>query len=203
MANTNKTLAQLITSIQTEMQLDPGLISDEERTDFINDCIADLGGIGGFETSVAIELTGGVATLPADFVSAIAVIRNDKVLHPTSFRDKRDGFIISYDRIEVFPHEDETVTLWYCYMPAPLEESTDRPNIPNGFDVAIRDYAVARAHRKNGNIGLYREYMAAYEAKKYELSQRLTQLENSRITNIINSEEPAELPSIQNEEILF
>ena len=196
----NRTLTQLNDAIKTEMQLDPGLISDAERLVFINDCLIDLGNSGNFEKQVQIEFIDGVATLPEDFVEFIALIRNGARVKP-ALSPTGSGFITRYPMIEIVPHSDETLTLWYSYAPAVLVNGTDTPDIPIGFDSAIVDYAVARAHRKNGNIGLYREYMSAYEDKKFAMYQRLTRLENARVTMIMDNEEP-EITSTSSE-ILF
>ena len=184
----NRTLAQLNDAIKTEMQLDPGLISDAERLVFINDCLIDLGNSGNFEKQVSIEFIDGVATLPDDFVEFIALIRDGVRVKP-AVSTTGSGFITRYPMIEIVPHSNETLTLWYSYAPAVLVNLTDVPDIPVGFDSAIVDYAVARAHRKNGNIGLYREYMSAYEDKKFAMYQRLTRLENARVTMIVDNEE--------------
>jgi len=189
MAVMNMTLAELNTAIRTEMQLDPGLISDEERRRFINDCLSDLGGSSIFEKEVSLNFIDGVATLPDNFVDFIALFRGDTLIRPAKTQSgTAEGFVPRYPQIEVRPNMTETLTLWYTYSPAMLVNSTDRPDIPYGLDNVIVDYAVARAHRKNGNIGLYREYMSAYENKKFEIYQRFTRLENSRVTMILNSE---------------
>lgn len=199
----NRTLAQLNTAIKTEMQLDPGLISDAERTQFINDCLTDLGGSGNFEKQVTLSFTDGVATLPEDFVEFIALYRNGVALQPANTLYTTEGFITRYPSIEVRPHATENLTLWYSYAPAALAQETDVPDLPYGFDMAIVDYAVARAHRKNGNIGLYREYMSAYESKKYELYQRLTRLENSRVGMIHDTESTESVFSTVTSDIIF
>ena len=184
----NRTLQQLNDAIKTEMQLDPGLISDEERKRFINDCLTDVGSAANFERQVPLYFSDGVAQLPSDFMEFIALIKDGRRVKP-ALNGRSNGFITRYPLIEVFPKFDGILTLWYCYSPSHLELPTDTPDVPIGFDSAIVDYAVARAHRKNGNIGLYREYMAAYEDKKFAMYQRLTRLENSRVTMIMDSEE--------------
>lgn len=203
MALQNKTLSELNTAIRTEMQLDPGLISDDERKRFINDCIMDLGGMSQFEKTVSLAFTDGFATVPDDFVDLIALYRDGKQVLPADIQHTTEGFIPCYPQIEVRPNTTETLSLWYTYAPAVLVNDTDRPDIPGGFDNAIIDYAVARAHRKNGNIGLYREYMSAYESKKFELYQRLTRLENSRVNVTLNLEEPISANTFVNSELIM
>lgn len=191
MAVVKKTLSELNNAVRTEMQLDPGLVSDAERTRFINDCIADLGGLGCFEKRADLSLTDGLASIPDDFVDFISLHRGDVLVPPANIDNSTEGFIPRFPVIEVRPHATETLTFTYAYMPAPVSNDSDVPDLPYGMDVAIIDYAVARAHRKNGNIGLYREYMSAYESKKYDVLQRLTRVQNSRVETVINSEHPS------------
>lgn len=195
----NRTLEELQSAIKTEMQLDPGLISDAERLSFINDCIVDLGGMSCFEKEVDLNVVEGYAEVPDDFVDFIGLYRDGVLIPPITVQATGGtGFLAKYPNIEVRPHTTEVFRLWYTYAPTTLSLATDRPDIPYGFDSAIVDYAVGRAHRKNGNIGLYREYMSAYESKKYELYQRLTRFENSRISTIINTEDGgADSPAIE------
>lgn len=197
MANRNKTLTELNDAIKTEMQLDPGLISDAERKRFINDCILDLGGASCFEKSITLSFENGFADLPDDFVDFIALYRGDTLIHPADTQHSMTGIISTYPRLEVRPNTTEDLTLRYTYSPVVLVNDTDQPDLPYGMDNAIIDYAVARAHRKNGNIGLYREYMSAYQDKKYDMVQRLTRLENSRVSVILNTEDG------QNSESMF
>lgn len=186
----NRTFITLKTAIQTEMQLDPGLISDVERGQFINDCLADLGELGNFEKSASLSLTTGVASLPSDFVGFIAILRDGVAIPPTSLHNPNtsNGYVLSYKTITVYPLQTETLTLIYNYAPAALVGDTDIPDIPLGFDQALVFYSVARANMKNGNMGIYREYMSFYQEKKAALSARLTKQENSRVLEITNAE---------------
>ena len=188
MANTNMTFEELQLAIQTEMQLDPGLISLDERKRFINDALDDLGGVGSFMKWIDIDLVEGYADLPADFVDFVAVTRGGVLLNPTSIRDRAYGYLILYNKIEVFPSANESIKLYYSYRPARLVNPEDKPDIPNGYDLALRDYAVGRAHRKNGNIGLSREYISAYEDSKGKLASELIRRENSVTVNILDTE---------------
>jgi hypothetical protein len=184
----NRTFKQLQDAVKTEMQLDPGLVSDTERQQFINDCLQDLGSLGGFEKHVTLSFTDGVATLPADYVDYIALFRGDVFIRPATAQYTTNGFIPRYPQIEVRPHATEDLTFWYAYSPAALSADSDIPDIPVGYDYAIVEYAVARAHRKNGNTGLYREYMSSYENAKAKLNDYLTRLQNSRVQLVINNE---------------
>ena len=190
----NRTFAELQQAIATEMQLDPGLISDEERKRFINDCLADLGDMGLFEKEAVLTVTNGEAALPSDFVSLISVRWQDgRTLRPASLEEQIVGsgskpvkFLLMPQKIRVIPAADGELMLYYGYRPAPLEADTDVPDIPEGYDMLIVDYSVARAHRKNGNIGLWREYMSYYESGKLRLANELLRRINSRVTPMHN-----------------
>lgn len=183
------TLAELNSAIRTEMQLDPGLITDAERLTFLNDCLADLGNMNVMEKQASLAFVNGRATLPNDFVDIIALFHNSRALRPAHTNNTSSGYaLISPTLITIKPEITGSLVLWYSYSPPPLVNPTDRPDIPLGFDKLLVDYAVARAHRKNGNIGIYREYMSIYEQKKFELQHRLSRLESSRVTQVIDTE---------------
>lgn len=203
MPNTNLTFAELQEAVRTEMQLDPGLISAAERSRFLNDALKDLGTINGFERSVDLVITDGKAPLPDDFVSLIGVHYEGLVLrpvgiHPTEITSGSPiGFYILYDTLVVYPATQScTVKLFYTYRPSVMVNPTDQPNLPNGWDRMLIDYAVASAHRKNGQVGLYREYMSAYDYEKSKLQLELIRRFNSRVTSTVNSE-VAENPGAQ------
>lgn len=194
MANTNRTLADLKSAIQTEMQLDPGLISDLERQSFINDCLSDVAGTNTFEKEADIPVVNGEVELPDDFRGIIDVRYNGTYLVPLEIPKIEStgspiGYILRYKTLELYPKPDSgTVRMYYTYVPSPLVLDTDRPDLPNGYDLMIIDYGVSRAHRKNGNIGLAREYMYAYETRKQALFAEYINRKNSRVVGIINKE---------------
>ena len=193
-----RTLGELMSAIETEMQLDPGLISDEERSRFINDCLSDLGTLSLLEKSADVASVDGFVSLPTDLVEIIDVFWEDILLRPlesnnmTGSSAKPIGYITYYDNIKLYPtpNEDGNVKLIYSYRPSSLNITSDKPDIPEGWDYLLVDYAVGRAHRKNGNIGLYREYMGAYEEGKVKLMTELTKRQNSRITPTVDSNYP-------------
>lgn len=193
--NTNRTFLEIQDAIKTEMQLDPGLISELERKSFINDALKDVGGIGLFEKYSTLVIDNGIATLPDDLVDIIDIKFGDRYLVPMenqnglSMGETPMGYIARYNSIELVPKPTTgVVDVYYSYRPKPLVDPTDTPEIPNGFDLMLIDYSVSRAHRKNGNIGLAREYMATYAERKGELYQELTRRLNTRVVNIVNRE---------------
>lgn len=192
--NTNRTLQELNDAVKTEMQLDPGLISDVERKAFINDCISDIGSIGLFEKVDTLPVVDGVVELPDDLITIIDVKYDNRYLIPirrmiTMSGDRPIGYTVMYNIMELFPPlSSGDIEMFYAYRPKNLNFDTDKPDIPNGFDKMIVDWAVAHAHRKNGNIGLYREYMGGYNEKKSNLVNELTRRYNSRVTMQHNTE---------------
>lgn len=184
----NRTFAEILDAIRVEMQLDPGLISDDERKRFVNESLIDLGTLGCFEKKVDLEFVNGRANLPSDYIDYVGLYRDGVLIPPASTDSSQKGVVLSYPTLEVSGGETETLQLWYGYAPSKLELLTDRPDIPYGYDRAVIDFAVALAHRKNGNIGLYREYMSSYSALKNDLYHRLTNIQNARITRQIDSE---------------
>lgn len=193
--NSNRTFQELQDAIKAEMQLDPGLISDLERKTFINDCIKEIGRTPLFEKYADITITNGEIDVPDDFVELIELRYNHILLKPSSLNSMEVGqsapvkYAITYNKIQVYPAIDTGIArLYYVYAPAVLSDPTDQPDIPNGYDPLIVDFAVGKAHRKNGNIGLYREYMSAFNSGKGELIAELLKRSNSRVRNTIDND---------------
>lgn len=189
----NKTRAEIEEAVSLEMQLDPGLISPAERRRFINDALMDLGSMGLFEKEVVLPVTeDGHINMPVDYVDLITLRSNTgNALRPLETRvdvnatsNSPIGFIMGFDKIRLYPRPSvgTTVTLLYSYRPMPLERNEDRPDIPEGFDRMLVDFVVGHCHRKNGNIGLYREYVAAYVDTKELLRHILTRRINARVS---------------------
>jgi hypothetical protein len=193
-ANLNRTFKEIQDAVKTEMQLDPGLISDLERQTFINDALADLGSLSLFEKYATLTIVDGKAYLPDDLVAIIDVKFDNRYLIPvkrmiTMDSDKPIGYTLNYTTIEVFPKiPTGSIDIYYAYRPLSLVNDEDKPDIPNGFDKMLVDWAVGHAHRKNGNIGLYREYVGAYNESKMMLMAELTRRLNSRVVMQHNSE---------------
>lgn len=193
MANTNRAFSELILAVKTEMQLDPGLISDEERKQFINDCLSDLGKSVELEKSSTLAYTNGVLELPDDYVGVIAVVCDGRVLTPSTIPHSTgvgspSMYYVLGNKLYLSPRDTGEIDLIYYYQPPRMSVDTDKPDIPNGYDSIIVDYAVAKCYRKNGNIGVYREYMSFYEEKKYQLKVEMTRKANTRIVVPFNNE---------------
>lgn len=177
------------------MQLDPGLISDLERKTFINDCISELGRAPLFEKYTDVEIVDGEIDVPDDFVELIELRYNHELLKPSPLSSMDVGtsapirYAITYNKIQLYPAlSTGTVRMYYVYSPMPLVEPDDQPDIPNGYDSVIVDYATGKAHRKNGNIGLYREYMSSFNSGKGELISELLKRSNTRVRNTIDND---------------
>lgn len=193
MANTNRTFLELQEAVQSDMQLNPGLISATERKQFINDALADLGKLNVFEKSDTLTSVDGYITTPSDYVSIITLrwVGSGRLLIPTRIPDSTIGissnpiyYIEQGNTIELLPKPtiDGDVDMFYNYRPSKLVEDTDQPDVPNGYDNLLVDYAIAFCHRKNGEIGLFREYKSNYDVGRIELSTELLRQKNSRIT---------------------
>lgn len=191
----NRTLKQLNEDIKTEMQLDPGLISDAERMRFINQAINDIGDLGLFEKEIDLPVEDGEAELPEDFLSPVCVRWQDgRILRPVPFVSAQShshnpvGFSIVGNALRTYPLSTGTCKVLYNYRPQDVLNDDDVPDIPSGWDRLLVDHAVALAHRKNGNIQLFREYMQYYEMRKTSLITELLRKQNSRTNEVYNQE---------------
>lgn len=192
--NTNRTFAELQQAIATEMQLDPGLISASERQAFINDCLSNLGAMGMFEKDGTLTIVDGFADLPDDLVDVLEVYNGNTYIQPIETATVMTGttitgYIVRYNKLESVPRVTSAeLRIYYAYKPTKLVGDLDKPDIPNGYDKLIIDWAVGHAHRKNGNIGLYREYLGAFAEGKSDLIMELTKRANSRVMTTHNKD---------------
>lgn len=206
MVNTNRTLLELRQAMVEDMKLNPGLINDGERTRFLNRALLDLGDMLLFEKlSEGIAHVTGVVAFPDDFASVsyieIAGRRLSSMPDTTYIMAGDDpiGYIQKSNSFVLYPKPttDGTVDLCYIYRPASMVLDGDRPDIPNGQDELLIDYAVGMCHRKNGNNGVAREYMGYYNTGKAGLQLQLVTQLNSRILTIKTSEvTPSRPPDI-------
>lgn len=197
MANTNRTLLQLRNAVIEDMRLNPGLIIDTERNRFINRGLLDLSDMQLFFKDATLDHTAGVVTLPDDFMSVLGVRRTDGVwlnsipdYYPPSVGDTPLGYIQKASTIELYPKPTSNgqIALCYIYRLAQLTSDTEQPDVPNGYDDLLVDFAVALCHRKNGNMGIYREYMGTYNLSKESLRLELTRKLNTKIMTMQNSD---------------
>lgn len=191
--NTNRTFSELQQAVKNDMQLNPGLISDTERKQFLNDALDDLGTLDVLEKDATITTVNGEVPLPDDFVSIIDIKwkATGRSLNPTKIPTTTLStslnpvyYIQKTDSIELLPKpsSDGDVELFYRYRPVHMVDDDDKPDIPNGWDRLLVDYAVAYCHRKNGEIGLFREYKANYDVGRTEFMIEMLKKSNSRIT---------------------
>lgn len=200
MTNTNRTLAELRTAITEDMKLNPGLITEGERDRFLNRALLDLSDMQLFEKEVSLAHVDGVIALPDDFMSLIYVKRSDGVLLksmpsgvPPAGGTGTIGYIQKAATLELYPLPtgEGTVLVSYIYRLEKIVEVDDQPDLPNGYDDLLIDFAVALCHRKNGNMGIYREYMGTYNLGKDSLRLELTRRMNTRIIEMQNSDNVA------------
>lgn len=187
------TLTELREAVRLEMQLDPGLISNAERTRFINAAIKDLSTIGLWYTDKLYEgVTGTSVTLPEGLDTIVDIYWNSRRLRPVERKAPPGevtgdpiGFIPVGSRLDLYPEPVAAGKLYleYTYTGAELVLDEDEPNFHINVDMLIINHAVALAHRKNGNVSMYREYMGYYEAKKQQLIDRLTREMNTKVRN--------------------
>lgn len=197
MANTNRTLTDLRAAIVEDMRLNPGLIVESERDRFLNRALLDLSDMQLFDKDVSIAHTAGVITLPDDFMSVVGVRRSDGIWlkampldAPPATGDTVFGYMQKASTIDLYPtpSSNGTVTMTYIYRLPKLALATDQPDIPNGYDDLLIDFAVALCHRKNGNMGIYREYMGTYNMGKESLRLELIRKLNTKILTMQNSD---------------
>lgn len=197
MANTNRTLTELRAAMVEDMRLNPGLITDTERDRFLNRALLDLSDMQLFDKDLSIAYTAGVITLPDDFMSVVGIKRTDGIWlkampldSPPSVGETPFGYVQKADTIELYPKPtgNGTVTLTYIYRLPKLALAADQPAIPNGYDDLLIDFAVALCHRKNGNMGIYREYMGTYNMGKGSLQLELIRKLNTKILTMQNSD---------------
>jgi hypothetical protein len=166
------TFASINTAIQAEMQLDPGLVSDAERLRFVNDCLSQLGGLNLLEKAAVVDTIDQYPTLPADLVKLKEIYADDVPLtYLTSEYDQDTtgtpfGYVWEGSLLRLYPIATASVELRliYNYSPTAAASMTSGavPDLPEGWDMLLVDYACARAHRKNGNYLSYRQYKADY-----------------------------------------
>jgi len=193
MANTNRTFLELQEAIEEDMKLNPGLISGTERQAFLNGALDDIGSLGLLEKTNTITTVDGEVPLPDDFVSVVEVrwVNNGLKLSPSDTPYVTPSttsinpvyYVLQANVIELIPEpsSDNDVKLTYRYRPVKMIEDDDQPDIPNGWDRLLLDYAIGHCHRKNGEVALYREYMQSYEYNKEKLVVELLRRINSRV----------------------
>lgn len=155
------TFAQINAAIQAEMQLDPGLVSDAERLRFINDGLSTIGSLQILEKVTTTPTISQYPTKPVDLLRLRGLYLEDVALVPAngSFDTDTTGtphaYIIEGDDVRLYPVPSASVSLRWEYTYSPVAgasiTSSAIPDLPDGWDGLLVDYACYRAHRKNGN----------------------------------------------------
>jgi len=191
-------MAEMKLAMIDDMKLNPGLITDTERTRFLNRALLDVSDLNLFEKEASLVALNGVITLPDDFMNLIYI------KHPTTGRylkairrpdtilsgDNAIAYVQDADSLQLIPSVlgNVTYTVSYVYRLPALVLETDQPDLPNGYGDMLIDFAVALCHRKNGNMGIYREYMGMYNVGKFSLATELTRKLNTKVSVVQNSD---------------
>lgn len=171
------TFSEINTAIGEEMQLDPGLVSDEERRRYINDCLDKMGNLQLLEK---VYEEAGVSTqyvdFPTDFNNLKRLYWYDGATYqllkpvedssPFNSTGKPTGYNIEGTQIRLYPAPSSAGTLRWVYSYIPAEFTTSNggstPDLPISWDGCIVDYCCYRSHRKNGNqvasLQYYRDF---------------------------------------------
>lgn len=192
-----RTLAQLRAAMIEDMKLNPGLIVTSERDRFLNRALLDLSDMNLFEKEVDIttDLDGTIA-YPEDFKFLVYIKEDGKEplkVMPSGVRIPTGGTPLGYvpgiGKLLIYPKPSSSVTLKlaYIYRLPSLVNENDIPDLPGSYDDLLVDFAVALCHRKNGNMGIYREYMGMYNVGKESLRAELVTRLNTRINTMQNS----------------
>ena len=186
------TFLEMQTNIIADMQLDPGLISVDERKRFINKAIDDLSLINLWvkDTTLVVAPSTAEVTLPTDFLLPLNVFFGDIELLPVKrtgvpggLTGTPSGYIIKPNLIELVPTSvtGGNLFLTYTYKGLHLADDDDVANFHLDASNAIETYATAMCHRKNGNIFMYNQYYNSYLQLKGIFIDVLTRESNSRV----------------------
>lgn len=164
------TFAGINTAIQAEMQLDPGLVADSERLRFINDALSQIGSLGVLDKVAETTTAAEYPTKPTDLFRLqelycdgvpLAYIQSG---HESTTTGTPIGYALEAEAVRLYPAPSASVSLTWHYVYVPVAcasiTSSATPDIPEGWDSMIVDYACYRSHRKNGN------YLSSAQYKK-------------------------------------
>ena len=158
----------------------PNKISATVMLGLINDAIRDLGSKLNIVKSATLTFTTGVASLPSDFISPVAVYDGNVILselRDIKYKVANDAttsqfYIPNNTEIHIFGQTPEdTVTLWYMSHETALALDADIPaNIPVQFHYAIPEiYVKAKYCFKNNRMGDYGGLMDLWEQVKRQI----------------------------------
>lgn len=193
---------QIKSAIQTEMQLDPGLVSDAERNRFLDYWLDDVGSWGVLErtSTVTYSARAQEATLPETVIHLNQVILGNRELKLAYGAELGVGeprfYSVSGNSLRLYPTPTENVrlTITYSYRPEYLTSDSDVPEIPRDWIYLGVLYGVYRSHKKNGNVLMSREYNQEYEQKKAEKMREYLAKYNSTVRTIKETSEVGENP---------
>lgn len=199
-----RTLKDVMDAIDEEKQLDPGLISDEEKRRFIQDALDDLGDLGLFEDVYTftgmnpIDLSRDSFDNFTGFQSIVNVYYKGRVVNPVSPRDINieqtgndpQGYWLVGTKLFLWPAPTENVTILVELNKRPVwpADLGDEIDLPMEWRRLLVLYGTHRCHKKNGNVFSANDYLNEYERLKGSLVNQAMQRRNSRVTAISRRE---------------
>lgn len=203
-------------AIDQEKQLDPGLISDDEKRRFVQDCLDDLGDLGVFERVIETQVTSGPVDLSVidgqetGFDKIIEVYWNGRALDPVAprsvDRNQEAGLPTGYWLVgsqlyfypRLAPGVSGTLTVEMIYRPLTVTD------LPREWRRLLVIYGTHRCHKKNGSTFSAREYLTEYETRKTSLYNKALQKRNQRkTTNRGMNDRPPYMPFSTIDDVLL
>lgn len=188
------TIDDVLAAIDDEKQLDPGLVSIEEKKRFVQDCLDDLGDLGVFEKVVEAEVSSSPVDLSTlggtetGFEKVIDVYWNGRVLNSVTPRsvdhsieaNQPTGYWLVGNYLYLYPKlapgASGRLMVEMVYRPLTVQD------LPREWRRLLVLYGVARCFIKNGSAFSAASYMNEYETRKTSLYTKELQRRNQRKT---------------------
>lgn len=147
-------------------------IGDTTMGALVNAALADLGPALNIVKKTVLEVVGGVAALPADFLSPVAVRHGTAPVYERHYGDDDDDTVPAYfipNAAEVQFYglaPAEPVTLTYLAGPPALAADEDEPAaLPERFQGEIAVYVKARYALRQNRLDEYGGLMSVWESE--------------------------------------
>jgi hypothetical protein len=196
------TLQDVLDAIDEEKQLDPGLVSPNEKRRYVQDALDDIGDLALFEKRVTATVTASMVDLatlggtPTGYETIIGVYWNGRPLGPvdpraidqTALGNTPAGYWSMTDGLYLWPGLEATVsgelTVDMNYRPTWPATLGTVIDLPKEWRRLLVLYGTYRCHKKNGNTFSAREYQTDYENLKARLANLEIQRRNQRQTSV-------------------